>query len=234
MSHPCGRISKTSKKGRAMDTVLLDMDGTLLDTLDDIQASVNYALERAGLPLVSRDETRQAAGYGSVVLMELLSKHAYTKESQEFNQLFDDYSAYYREHSDDNTRPYPGIIEMLSGLKDRGIKMAVVSNKTQPETEALPQLWFAEYIPVAVGRIEGVPPKPDPAMALKAIELLSASAKDALFMGDSQPDVRTGKNAKCASVACTWGFRDFATLEEERPDFIINNPFELLDIIDAL
>lgn len=216
-----------------MDTVLFDMDGTLLDTLDDLHVSVNYALEQSGLPLVTFDETREAAGYGSIVLIELLTKHAFVTGSPEFQRVFDDFNAHYKVHCNDATHPYPGIMELLAGLKDRGIKMAIVSNKIQPETEALRKLWFADYIPVAVGRVEGIAPKPDPAMALKALEQLGAQPQDAWFVGDSQPDVRTGKNARCTSVACTWGFRDFATLEEEYPDFIIDSPLELLDIVDA-
>lgn len=216
-----------------MDTILFDMDGTLLDTLDDLQASVNYALERSDLPLVTLDETRQAAGYGSVVLIELLTKHTFVTGSPEFQRVFDDFNAHYKEHCNDRTRPYDGVLDMLAGLKDRGFSMAIVSNKVQPETEALRRLWFADYVPIAVGRTPDTPPKPDPAMAFRALELLGRTAADAYFVGDSQPDVRTGKNAGCTSVGCTWGFRDFATLEEEYPDFIIDSPLELLDIIDA-
>lgn len=209
------------------------MDGTLLDTLEDLHASVNYALERSDLPLVTMDETRMAAGYGSVVLIELLTKHTFITGSPEFQRVFDDFNEYYKAHSNDQTKPYPGIMEMLAGLKERGIKMAIVSNKIQPETEALRERWFAEYVPYAVGRVEGIPPKPDPAMAFAALELLGSTPAQSWFMGDSQPDVRTGRNAKCQSVACTWGFRDFAVLEEEYPDFIIDAPAEFLDIVDA-
>ena len=216
-----------------MDTILFDMDGTLLDTLDDLHASVNYALEQSSLPLVTLDETREAAGYGSIVLIEMLTKHTFVTGSPEFQRVFDDFNAHYKAHCNDATRPYPGIMDMLAGLKERGLKMAIVSNKVQPETEALRELWFADFIPVAVGRVEGIAPKPDPAMAFKALELLDSRPKDARFVGDSQPDVRTGKNAGCTSVGCTWGFRDFATLEEEYPDFIIDSPLELLDIVDA-
>lgn len=216
-----------------MDTILFDMDGTLLDTLDDLQASVNYALKRAGLPLVTLDETREAAGYGSIVLIELLTKHAFVTGSPEFQRVFDDFNAHYKEHCNDKTHPYEGVLELLAGLKEHGFSMAVVSNKVQPETEALRQLWFADYISVAVGRTPDTPPKPDPAMALRALELLGRTPQDACFVGDSQPDVRTGKNAGCMSVGCTWGFRDYVTLEEEHPDFIIDSPLELLDIIDA-
>ena len=220
-------------KGRIVDTILFDMDGTLLDTLDDLHASVNYALGRAELPLVTFDETREAAGYGSIVLIELLTKYAFATGSPEFQRVFDDFNAHYKEHCNDRTQPYPGVLELLAGLGERGLKMAIVSNKVQPETEALRELWFSDFIPVAVGRVEGIAPKPDPAMAFAALERLGSRPGDAWFVGDSQPDVRTGKNAGCMSVGCTWGFRDFATLEEERPDFIIDDPLELLDIVDA-
>lgn len=209
------------------------MDGTLLDTLDDLHASVNCALEQSSLPLVTLDETREAAGYGSIVLIEMLTKHTFMTDSPEFQRVFDDFNAHYKAHCNDATRPYPGVMDMLAGLKERGLKMAIVSNKVQPETEALRELWFADFIPVAVGRVEGIAPKPDPAMAFKALELLDSRPGDAWFVGDSQPDVRTGKNAGCTSVGCTWGFRDLATLEEEYPDFIIDSPIELLDIVDA-
>lgn len=216
-----------------MNTVLFDMDGTLLNTLEDIHASVNHALERAGLPLVTIDETREAAGYGSIALIEKLTKHTYITDSDEFKSVFDDYNEYYTQHCNDNTKPYPGIIEMLEALKERGMKMAIVSNKIQPETENLRKLWFDEYIPVAIGRKNGVPAKPDPAMAFEALEALGSLAAESYFVGDSQPDVRTGKNAGCTSIGCTWGFRDFVTLEEEYPDFIIDRPEEVLDIVDA-
>ena len=139
-------------KGRIVDTILFDMDGTLLDTLDDLHASVNYALGRAGLPLVTFDETREAAGYGSIVLIELLTKHAFATGSPEFQRVFDDFNAHYKEHCNDRTQPYPGVLELLAGLGERGLKMAIVSNKVQPETEALRELWFSDFIPVAVGR----------------------------------------------------------------------------------
>ncbi len=216
-----------------MNTVLFDMDGTLLDTLDDLHTSINYALEASGLSLVTKDEARFAAGYGSIVLIEEVTKHAFPTGSAQFNRVFEDFSSHYKEHCNDKTKPYPGIMELLAALKERGIKMAVVSNKVQPETESLRKLWFADYLSLAVGRVEGVPPKPDPAMALQALEGLGSSAEDALFVGDSQPDVRTGKNARCTSVGCTWGFRSRQVLEEEQADYIIDSPLELLKILDT-
>ena len=217
-----------------MNTVLFDMDGTILDTLTDLQASVNYALDEAGLPRVSRDDTRLAAGYGSIRLIDDLTGHAYSTNSPKFRHVFDTFSQHYAAHSNETTHPYEGVIELMEGLKERGVKMAVVSNKVQAATEALRQLWFGEYITVAVGRMDDVPPKPDPAMAFMALEQLGSAPEDAIFLGDSEPDVQTGKNTGCISVGVTWGFRSREVLEAEEPDYIIDEPAELLAIVDEL
>ena len=215
-----------------VNTVLFDMDGTLLNTLQDIHTSVIYALEKNALPPVTLDETREAAGYGSIVLIEEVTKHKLETGSTQFTRVFDDFSNHYQAHCNDTTQPYPEIMELLAGLKARGVKMAVVSNKIHHETEALRKLWFADFITHAVGRTEGVPPKPDPHMAFQALDALGSSPQDALFVGDSQPDVQTGKNAGCSCVGCTWGFRSRQILESERADYIIDSPLELLGIID--
>ena len=217
-----------------MNTVLFDMDGTLLNTLDDLRASINYALSQSGLEEVSREEARLAAGYGSIVLIEMVGKGKLQKGTPEFQRVFDDFSNHYRQHCNDATKPYPGILELLAALKERGIRMAVVSNKVQPETERLRKLWFGEFIELAIGRREGVAPKPDPAMAQAALSELCAAPTDAIFIGDSQPDVQTGKNAGCVSVGCTWGFRSREVLEQEHADYIIDKPEQLLGIIDMI
>lgn len=217
-----------------MDTVLFDMDGTLLDTIDDLQASINYALGRSGLAPLAKDEARLAAGYGSVVLTEMITKHAFEPGSPQFQKVYDDFSGYYARHCNDNTKPYAGIMDLLVALKDRGMKMAVVSNKVQHETEALRKRWFSDYITVAVGRTEQIMPKPDPTMALMALQALQTTVADALFMGDSQPDVQTGKNTGCLSIGCTWGFRSREVLEAEQPDYLIDHPLELLAILDEI
>ncbi len=215
------------------DTILFDMDGTLLYTLDDLGASVNYALGRAGLPLASADEVREAAGYGSIVLIELLTHHAYPTKSPEFERVFADFNAHYEAHRDDTTRPYDGVMELLAALKERQVKMAVVSNKIARDTEALRQKWFADYISVAVGRTDDVPPKPAPDMALAALEALGSSADRALYVGDSEPDAQVAKASGCTGVSVTWGFRTRETLEAQQPAHIIDTPAELLPIVDA-
>lgn len=217
-----------------MDTVLFDMDGTLLDTIDDINASVNYALEQAGLPAVSRDETRRAAGYGAIALIRTLSHEAFPVESEQFKCVYDAYAAHYRAHSNDRTRPYDGIMELLAGLKERGYKMAVVSNKGQDDVELLRQLYFADYLSCAVGRTDDRPPKPAPDMAYAALELLGGRAEQAFYVGDSEPDAQIAKNAGCVGVSCLWGFRSRETLLAQHPAYLIERPAELLGIVDEL
>lgn len=216
-----------------MDTVLFDMDGTLLATLDDLNASVNHALKKAGLPTVTVDETRQAAGYGSIVLIEEQTKHAFPTDSPEFKQVFDDFSAHYNANHDVLTRPYDGIIELLAALKERGFKMAIVSNKAQKDTEELRQLYFADYIDIAVGRTDDVAPKPAPDMAFIALEKLGSTPDQAYYVGDSEPDAQVAKNSGCVGVSCLWGFRSRETLERQNPDHFIDKPSDLLAIIDS-
>ena len=217
-----------------MDAVLFDMDGTLLDTLDDLHASVNYALAADGLAPVSRDAVRLAAGYGSIVLMDELSAHAYPTDSPRFAQLLDTFAQHYNAHHDDATAPYAGIPELLAALDERGLAMAIVSNKVQRDTEELRQLYFAQHIGLAVGRTDERAPKPAPDMALAALEQLGVQAAATVFVGDSEPDVQMAQNAGCVSVACLWGFRSRACIEQLRPDFIVERPAQVLDVLDEL
>lgn len=217
-----------------MDTVLFDMDGTLLDSLEDLKNSVNYALERAGLPLVDLARTRQAAGYGSIVLIEELSDRAYPTGSPEFQSIFDDFSSHYNAHCNDCTKPYDGIMDLLAGLQQRGYKMGIVSNKVHADTDQLRRLWFADYIPLSVGRNDDMAPKPAPDMALAALEQLGSTPENAFYVGDSEPDAQVAKNAGCVGVSCLWGFRTRDVLERQHPDYFIETPAQLLDIVDSL
>ena len=217
-----------------MNTVLFDMDGTLLDTLDDLTASVNFALGRAGLPLVTRAQTAQAAGYASVVLMDRLSGHAFSTESAEFKRMWTDFLEHYNAHHSDNTKPYAGIMELLEQLAQRGYRMGVVSNKIHRDTDELREQWFGDSIKLAIGVTDALPKKPAPDMVFAALEALGAQASEAVYVGDSEPDVQIAKNAGCTGVAVTWGFRTREVLEEQGPDYIIDAPQELLDVLDAL
>lgn len=221
------------RKPPLLDTVLFDMDGTLLNSLADLHASVNYALGECGLPTVTLDQTRVAAGYGSVALMDDLSGHAYPTDSAEFARLFDTFTEYYNKHHDDATRPYDGIPELLEALKARGVKMAIVSNKAQRDAEQLRALWFGDCIELAIGRVEGVPAKPAPDMPRKALGILGSAPETTVYIGDSEPDAQTARNLGCTGVCCTWGFRSRETIEAQHPDYIIDEPSQLLDVLDG-
>lgn len=216
-----------------MNTVLFDMDGTLLDTLEDLTSSVNYALGKAGLPSVTQDEARLACGYASIVLMDRLSGHAFSTESSEFKAMWTDFVEHYSLHHSDSTKPYDGVTELLAGLRQRGFKIGIVSNKVHKDTDELRELWFSEWIPVAVGFTQDVPKKPAPDMVYAALSKLGSAPQETYYVGDSEPDCQIARNAGCRSVAVTWGFRSRGTLEEQTPDYIIDSPHELLDIIDA-
>ena len=211
-----------------IDTVLFDLDGTLLDTLFDLDASVNYALEQCDLPPVTINDTSLTAGYGSIVLIEKTTKGVYPTDSPEFKRVHDLFLEHYHEHSNDYTAVYRGIPELLDGLKEREIKMGIVSNKVQEDTEALRALWFDDLIPVAVGRREGIAIKPAPDMVLTALEELESRPENTLLLGDSEPDIQTGINAGCATVGCTWGFRDRDFLSSHGATVFAESPHHLL------
>lgn len=216
-----------------MDTVLFDMDGTLLDTLGDLLTSSNYAIERAGLQPVTLEQVRKAAGYGLTTLLDDLTGHAFAVESPEFKRMFDEFQGHYAVHCNDTTAPYPGIMELLAGLKERGVKMAVVSNKAHEATDALRRRWFTEYMDVAVGLTPRLPKKPAPDMALYALERLGSTPAHAYYVGDSEPDAQIAHNAGCVGVSVLWGFRDRATLQAQNPAHLIERPAELLALVDA-
>ncbi len=217
-----------------MDTILFDMDGTLLDTLDDLHASVNHALRQNGFPEIRRDEVRALAGYGAVQLVDDLLHGEYCVDSPQFKKVFSAFSEHYAEHHNDTTKPYGGIVDLLEALQRRGIQMGVVSNKTQVDAAALSDLWFANYIEMTVGRVDGVPPKPAPDMIDSALRKMGGSPERTIYLGDSEPDVQVARAAGCVSVCCTWGFRSREILDAQHPDFIIDQPEQLLDILDEL
>lgn len=235
VSHACARIISVYEKGRILvNTVLFDMDGTLLDTLEDLHVSTNWALQQSGLPPITAEEMRLAAGYGSIVLTEKAVKGAFAEGTPEFQRVHDAFIAHYHEHCDDNTKPYEGIMELLEALQQRGVKMGIVSNKIDPDVEGLRKQWFEQYIPLGIGRSDDIPKKPAPDMALMALEQLGSTVDQAVYVGDSEPDAQIARNAGCLSACALWGFRTRKELEPEQPDFLINHPLDLLNVIDEV
>ena len=228
-------------------TYIFDLDGTLLDTLGDLAASVNYALRSHGLPEHSIDDVRRFVGNGVRLLMERAVPDG--AANPHFEEIFSTFRQYYMQHSLDTTRPYEGIPEMLSALKSQGRKMAVVSNKMMAATQELCRHFFPDTIEVAIGENEagGIRKKPAPDTVYAALDALESlgnprqflgnprqflgnSKASAVYVGDSDVDLMTARNSGLPCISVLWGFRDRDFLIQHGAKTLISAPMELLDI----
>ena len=212
-----------------MKAIIFDLDGTLLDTLEDLTNAVNAALEHCGMPLRSLDEVRCFVGNGLRNLMIRAVPDG--EENPKFEEALSFLKDYYAVHCKDNTGPYPGIMEMLDELKERGITMAIVSNKIDSAVKELDKEYFNGYMSAAIGEMEGVARKPAPDTVLKALEECDLKPEDAIYVGDSDVDIATAKNTGIPCISVSWGFRDTAFLKEHGATQIIDNPAELLELV---
>lgn len=212
------------------DTVIFDLDGTLLDTLDDLADSVNYALSIYNYPAKSIEDVRSFVGNGVARLMTLSVPDG--QENPHFASCFQDFKCHYELNIQNKTVPYQGIPELLQALHVANYKLAIVSNKLDKAVKHLAEGNFGEYIQVAVGETENVRRKPAPDSVYRALEELGATQTKAIYVGDSEVDVQTARNAGLICVGVTWGFRDRGVLEAEGADYIIDHPEELLNILE--
>ncbi len=210
-------------------TIIFDLDGTLLNTLDDLVDSVNYVMTYLGFPGKSRREVRNYVGNGMRRLMELSLPQ--NVDPHQIEQAFSIYRDYYTEHCRVKTKPYGGILELLGTLKKSGYKMAIVSNKNDAAVRALRDIYFSEYIETAIGEKENIRKKPAPDTVLQALKELNSSKGETLYIGDSEVDKQTADNAGMQCVLVSWGFRDKEQLETLMPAGVIDSPLELLDFL---
>ena len=213
-------------------TVIFDLDGTLLDTLQDLCDSVNYIMSNIGHKNREAREIRSFLGNGAANLL----KKSLSSEMEEdkFMKVLDEYKAYYQINMHNKTMPYPGILELLKELKDRGYNLAIVSNKQDEAVKVLAEKYFKGLIDTAAGESTAIKRKPAPDTIYKAIEVLGSKREEAIYVGDSEVDAEAAKNAGIPCVLVTWGFRDREDLEKEKPDYIIDRADELLGIIDNI
>ena len=196
-------------------TVLFDLDGTLLDTLDDLGDAVNHALSRCGFPLHDRQAYAQMVGHG----VRNLVTRALPADCREDGGLIDaclaDFKSWYSDHIDVKTRPYAGIPQLLADLHREGVRMAVTSNKFQEGTDFLIRRFFPD-IPFAavLGNREGWPLKPDPAIVHTVLEKTGSPKADTVLAGDSPTDMKTALNGGISAIGVTWGYRSREALEE--------------------
>jgi phosphoglycolate phosphatase len=219
------------------DTFVFDLDGTLLDTLGDLAAAVNFALRTHGMPEHSVDDVRRFVGNGVRRLMERAVPDG--EQNPLFEEALATFRRYYLEHSMDTTRPYEGIPEMLAGLKRRGKRLAVVSNKFQTATEELCRHFFPDTIEVAIGENEaaGIRKKPAPDTVFEALRRLGypltthlspLTSEKAVYVGDSDVDILTARNSGLPCISVLWGFRDRDFLLSHGATTLIASPEELL------
>ena len=204
------------------ETVLFDLDGTLVDTIDDLGNAVNHVLSLRGLPVHGMDEYRGMVGHGIRDLNRRALPAEYAENEEYLDACLKDFVSFYSSHIDVYTRPYKGIHELLQELRRKKIAIAVTSNKFQAGTEHLIAEFFPdiEFISV-LGNRTGYPLKPDPAIVESVLEL-SGSPKDrAVLVGDSRTDIKTARNGGIASIAVTWGFRPRSDLLEA--DLIVDD-----------
>ena len=211
--------------------VIFDSDGTLLYTLEDLKDGVNHVMRNWNYPERTLDEVRRFVGNGIHKLIERAVPEGL--EDEKVEQVFEEFKTYYTAHCEIKTRPYDGIMELLAQLKEKGIKLAIVSNKNDAAVKELARDYFADYIEkeVAIGEREGIRKKPAPDSVFEAMRILGVDKKDTVYVGDSDVDRATAKNAGLDCISVTWGFRDEALLKSLEPEYLIAEPEEILDIV---
>lgn len=209
---------------------IFDLDGTLLDTLQDLANSVNYALRQHAMPEHSLDDIRRFVGNGVRLLMERAVPNG--AGNPQFEAAFATFRQYYMEHSLDTTRPYDGIPELLRALKQRGCRLAVVSNKMMAATQELCAHFFPE-IEVAIGEheAEGIRKKPAPDTVCEALRQLGCDKHGAVYVGDSDVDIMTARNSGLPCISVLWGFRDRQFLTAHGATTFVSHPSELLGLL---
>ncbi len=213
--------------------VIFDLDGTLLNTIADLATATNRALELCGYPVHEMNDYRYFVGNGIRKLFEraLPADHRTETEIEQIRNLF---VPYYDAHNADKSDPYPGMAALLQELQHRGILIAVASNKYQAATSKLISHYFPEISFTAVsGQREGIPTKPDPYIVHDILAKAGVQAEETLYVGDSNVDMQTARNAGVTAVGVTWGFRPKEELEACHPAHIIVRPEELLPLLDG-
>lgn len=212
--------------------IIFDMDGTILNTIDDVVASVNYAMQYFNLPEKTVQEVKDGIGRGAINLIEDVVPRG-TSEADIY-KIYEVYQTYYDQHTNDFTAPYEGILDLLKTLKNNGYKLAVVSNKYRYLVEALNHDIFKDYFDISMGEMDGVPIKPAPDMIHIALKEMNLLKDEVIFIGDSDVDMMTATNANIKSIGVTWGYRSKEVLIKHKADYIIDQPKDIIKIINEV
>lgn len=211
---------------------IFDLDGTLTDTLESLAYSVNETMKEAGMPAITKDQCRQFVGNGAKVLIEEALRAGGDQELTRFDEAFAAYGRIFDANCTYKVTPYEGIVDMLRQMKKQGMKLGVLSNKPDRQAVHVVSEIFGEgMFDVVQGQKEGVPRKPDPAAALAIADTFGTSPAQTLYIGDSEVDGATGKAAGMDTILVSWGFRAREVLKEAKPQWIVDHPEEIMDII---
>ena len=212
--------------------VIFDLDGTILDTLEDLAFAANHTCELFGWPTFPVHAYRYKVGNGMERLVERLAPAEFAGDSAVLGRALAELRSCYEEHKYDHTKPYEGVIDMLSALRTSGVTLAVLTNKDHTAAAPLVDRHFgACCFQLVQGHIEGYEPKPAAPITLHVLEQLDADPKRTLYVGDSNVDVETGHNAGLRVTGAAWGFRGRDELEAAGADYIIDAPAQLIDIV---
>lgn len=215
-----------------MKACIFDLDGTLTNTLESMTYSVNLTLEEMGLSKITKDQCRLFVGNGARVLMEKSLKAAGDTDASRIEEGMEIYGRIFDRNCTYHVIPYEGIPEMLKALKDKGIQLAVLSNKPDRQTVKVVKAIFGEELfDYAQGQKEGIRRKPEPDGVWYLMEQMHVSKEECLYIGDSEVDAATGRNAGLKTIGVLWGFRDRKTLETAGADDLIDRPDELLKFV---
>lgn len=209
--------------------VIFDLDGTLLDTLDDLADGVNYALTHHSLPARTVDEIKSFVGNGVANLISRSVPEGCDSALQ--SEVLATFRAYYTEHSRCKTKPYDGILNLLDVLREKGVKTAIVSNKFDAAVKELNTYYFADRIKTAIGETPDIKRKPAPDMIFKALDALSHPASDSVYIGDSEGDIKVSDAAGLDCICVTWGFRSREVLKASGGTTFADTPAELLSLL---
>ena len=210
--------------------VIFDLDGTLLDTIDDLADAGNYVCRLHGWPTYTVEEYKRFVGNGMAKLVARFVPEEW-RTPEGVAAILEEFMPYYDAHKEDKTAAYPGMVDLIARLKAAGVNMAVLTNKADPMARPVVNAYYPGLFPTVQGALPGMPTKPDPTLLHKLMERMNATRENTLFVGDSNVDIRTAKNGGLTGCGVLWGFRSRQELETEGADVLVQTPEELERVI---